>query len=292
MARPTKTGLDYFPFDVDFFADEKIAAISGEFGIKGEITVVKLLCAVYRNGYFILWNEPLKYKLLRDLPGVSPELIDQIVNRLVRWGFFDEGLFDSVKVLTSRGIQKRYFSITRRRNTTDGSYILIPDVKNGVSDDKKEVIDDKNTGADGLLSTKTQQSKGNESKENIIPPTISNEIVSPQDEIQPKSNLKQSLEEKEKSCDKREKEFYDQLVPWVSVYGPDMIRKFFDYWRERNKSRTKMRFELERTWDLSRRLSTWENKQKRYEDTGGNRTVSGSKHPATEYRNNQHYDDF
>ena len=137
MARPNKTGLDYFPFDVDFFADEKIAAISGEFGIKGEITVVKLLCAVYRNGYFILWNEPLKYKLLRDLPGVSSELIDQIVNRLVRWGFFDEGLFDSVKVLTSRGIQKRYFSITRRRGIQKSEeYILGDDSSSGVIDAK------------------------------------------------------------------------------------------------------------------------------------------------------------
>lgn len=42
MARPNKMGLDYFPFDVDFFNDEKIVAISGEFGIKGEIVVIKL----------------------------------------------------------------------------------------------------------------------------------------------------------------------------------------------------------------------------------------------------------
>lgn len=153
MARPNKTGLDYFPFDVDFFADEKIAAISGEFGIKGEITVVKLLCAVYRNGYFILWNEPLKYKLLRDLPGVSSELIDQIVNRLVRWGFFDEGLFDSVKVLTSRGIQKRYFSITRRRGIQKSEeYILGDDSSSGVIDAKNEV-------AAELLTSKTPQIK-------------------------------------------------------------------------------------------------------------------------------------
>lgn len=153
MARPNKTGLDYFPLDVDFFADEKIAAISGEFGIKGEITVIKLLCAVYRNGYFILWNEPLKYKLLRDLPGVSPELIDQIVNRLVRWGFFDESLFDSVKVLTSRGIQKRFFSITRKRGLPhDAKYLL---AENGCTG----VIDDNNPSATELLTAKTPQSK-------------------------------------------------------------------------------------------------------------------------------------
>ena len=107
MARPNKTGLDYFPFDIDFFDDEKIMAISGEFGIKGEITTVKLLCAIYRNGYFIEWNDLFKFKLLKNLPGISPELLDSIVSRLVRWGFFNKDLFDSTGVLTSKGIQKR-----------------------------------------------------------------------------------------------------------------------------------------------------------------------------------------
>ena len=109
MARQLKEGLKYFSFDVDFFDDEKIGAISGEFGIKGEITAIKLLCAVYRNGYFAVWNEPLKMKLLKSLPGINSELLDQIVNRLVRWWFFDSSCFSSVKILTSEGIQKRYF---------------------------------------------------------------------------------------------------------------------------------------------------------------------------------------
>lgn len=68
MARPNKMGLDYFPFDVDFFNDEKIVAISGEFGIKGEIVVIKLLCAIYRNGYFILWNDLLNSNSLETCP--------------------------------------------------------------------------------------------------------------------------------------------------------------------------------------------------------------------------------
>ena len=36
-------------------------------------------------------------------------------------------------------------------------------------------------------------------------------------------------------------------------------KAFIDYWTEPNKSGTKMRFELERTWHLSRRLSRWVN---------------------------------
>lgn len=111
MARPIKHGLDYFPFDVDFFSDEKLCVIAGEFGIKGEITTVKLLCAVYRNGYYIEWNDMLKYKLLKELPGVSAELLDSIIRRLVKWDFFDKGLFDTASILTSRGIQRRFQTI-------------------------------------------------------------------------------------------------------------------------------------------------------------------------------------
>lgn len=126
MARPRKNGLDYFPFDVDFFNDEKIVAIAGEFGVKGEIAAVKLLCAIYRNGYFIEWNEMLLMKLLHQLPGLSSELISQIVMRLVKWDFFDKGLFDSAGILTSRGIQKRYFDATKKRTAVndDLPYIL------------------------------------------------------------------------------------------------------------------------------------------------------------------------
>ena len=36
-----------------------------------------------------------------------------------------------------------------------------------------------------------------------------------------------------------------------------MIREFFDYWSEMNKSQTKMRFEQQPTWETSLRLVTW-----------------------------------
>ncbi|MGM0157390.1 hypothetical protein IGI47_001702 [Enterococcus sp. AZ191] len=117
MARPVKDGLDYFPLDVDIFEDEKIEAIAGEFGIKGELAVIKLLCAVYKKGYFIVWNDLTKATLLKRLPGASKELLDQIVARLVAWGFFNEDLFNSAKVLTSENIQARYFEATKRRKS-------------------------------------------------------------------------------------------------------------------------------------------------------------------------------
>lgn len=122
MARPTKRGLDYFPLDTNIFDNPKVAAISGEFQLKGEIVLIKLLCAVYRNGYFYEWSEMNRAHLLRQLPGVSPGLLDQIVERLVRWGFFDKSLFDSSHILTSSGIQERYFTAISRRKMSVETY--------------------------------------------------------------------------------------------------------------------------------------------------------------------------
>ena len=182
MARPNKIGLDYFPLDVDIFEDEKISAISGEFGIKGEITVIKLLCAIYRNGYFILWNDLLKFKLLRHLPGVSSELIESIVNRLVLWEFFDKALFDSVKVLTSRGIQRRYFEAVKRRKTDDELPYLLINVCNNTS--SNDINASKNS---------TKKRKGKENKN--IPPIIPPLGIDPDygDEILPMEKLKSEI---------------------------------------------------------------------------------------------------
>ena len=157
MARPRKTGLDYFPFDVDFFNDEKIEAISGEFGIKGEIVAIKLLAAIYRNGYFIEWSEMLQMKMLKTLPSISKDLLVEIVQRLVRWNFFDEGLFNSDNVLTSRGIQRRYFEAMKRNSLGDSlPFLLVSVTETDVSVTKTRVS-----------VTETPQSKGKESKVNI-----------------------------------------------------------------------------------------------------------------------------
>lgn len=172
MARPRKQGLGYFPFDCDFFSDEKIVAIAGEFGLKGEIITIKLLCAVYRNGYFAEWGELMKFKLLKELPGVSVEMLDAVVSRLVRWGFFDEELFSSVGVLTSEEIQRTYFGITRGRMQTEGLPYLMGflhrnPAARGVSDEKKSfcVRNSSETGVSyeetGVSYKKTPQIKGN-----------------------------------------------------------------------------------------------------------------------------------
>ena len=51
--------------------------------------------------------------------------------------------------------------------------------------------------------------------------------------------------------------FYKSLIPYVETYGREMVRDFYNYWSEPNKSKTKFRAELQPTWDVNRRLATW-----------------------------------
>ena len=93
------------------------------------------------------------------------------------------------------------------------------------------------------------------SEKNIIVPEKEKEVES-------SPIVKPTRVNKEQEMKSREREFYNVLVPFVNTYGREMIREFFDYWSEPNKSHSKMRFEQERTWDLTRRLQTWEKRSR------------------------------
>lgn len=55
----------------------------------------------------------------------------------------------------------------------------------------------------------------------------------------------------------RKLKFSETIKPFVDLYGSEMCNKFFAYWTEPNKSNTKMKFEMQKTWDTKRRLKTW-----------------------------------
>jgi len=156
MARPNKQGLDYFPLDVGIFEDDKILAISGEFSVKGEIIVLRLLCEIYRNGYFVEFSELLKNKLAR-LGGLSGGLVEEVVKKLVKYEFFDGLVFSEHNVLTSKHIQKVYLEASKRRKDIDLSqYWLLEGVNVDI-----------NPTSSGVNVNINEQIKRKESKLNI-----------------------------------------------------------------------------------------------------------------------------
>lgn len=59
------------------------------------------------------------------------------------------------------------------------------------------------------------------------------------------------------ALEKRKHAFGEKLIPYIEQYGKTLIREFFDYWTEHNENGKKMRFEKEKTFEISRRLARW-----------------------------------
>lgn len=154
MARPLKYGLDYFPLDVDIFEDEKTLPVSSEFGAKGECIIIRILCAIYRNGYFIEYSDAFIFKIAKQA-NVPYDFVKEVISGLVKWEFFDKSMFDSFGVLTSYGIQKRWKEATKRR-------IKIDNLPYWLLETKKEFSSTENT----LNQSETTQKKRNNIKLN------------------------------------------------------------------------------------------------------------------------------
>lgn len=61
-----------------------------------------------------------------------------------------------------------------------------------------------------------------------------------------------------KTIDERKNDFMKLVADnGVEKYGQEMCREFFDYWTESNPNGKKMRFEMQKVFDIKKRLATW-----------------------------------
>lgn len=72
-----------------------------------------------------------------------------------------------------------------------------------------------------------------------------------------KEEKEQEKEIKENNIDARKLKFSYTLKPYLEKYGKELLNDFYKYWSEPNKSNTKFKAELEKTWSLERRIETW-----------------------------------
>ena len=70
-----------------------------------------------------------------------------------------------------------------------------------------------------------------------------------------------------KNIEERELEFKQKCFEFSNIYDSDMLNSFYLYWTEKNEGARKMRFEKQETFQLDRRLITWNKKNE--EKKGG-----------------------
>lgn len=117
MARPRKSGIDYFPFDTDFFSDNKIRILRARFGADGMMLFIFILCEIYREGYYLSWNEDTEF-IVADELGMSHEKVKQVMTFLYGRSLLTKRtLATPDTIITSAGIQSRYQLAVKERGT-------------------------------------------------------------------------------------------------------------------------------------------------------------------------------
>lgn len=187
-----KEGIDSFLLDCH--TNDNLSEIEATIGIKGFAVIVRLWQKIYsEKGYYCEWMERSPLLFLANWfggnSGVDVNFIKEVVAAALRVGIFDQHIYERYSVLTSDGIQKRYFEVVRRRTeiTVISEYLLVSVGNFKGSVNKKSISADRNTknvcsGATSKVKeSKVKRSKGKESKENagagaVAPPTASQMI--------------------------------------------------------------------------------------------------------------------
>lgn len=141
MARPQKAGLEYFPLDVDMANDERVEFLEAKYGVEGFGTLIHLLSAIYRNGYYLPWGEIQIYTTAKRI-NLPVTHLTNIVNLCITIGLFDVYLWETYGILTSHGIQARYIKACdyRKKIKMVKEFCLItPD--DGVKEGRFQYID-------------------------------------------------------------------------------------------------------------------------------------------------------
>ena len=164
-----KSGIDYFPLDVTLNA--KFELIEAEFGLTGFGVVVHLLQEIYgKAGYYIEWTEEVALLFARKV-GLGGSVVSEIIEASIRRGMFDKEKYDKYHVLTSKGIQERYFEAVSRRKTLEVDYnILLVDVARILPnvDIQAKNVNILSKNADIERQSKVEKSREEKSKEEYI----------------------------------------------------------------------------------------------------------------------------
>ena len=215
MARPSKTGLQYFPQDTDIHSDRKIRRLITEFGATGYLVYDYIKCLCYKeNGYWLNYDDGFCFDVADVLKaGITENSVLEILKGCFRMSLFNAEVFRASRIITAAGIQTRYLKVKK-------SAIILSELN---------VIDNE---------------------------TPHSEAITPEnDDLSTQSKVKESKVKEKKMALKAE------LEPFRSTYGDDMLLAFLNYWGEINQATGKLRFELQRTWEIKARLRTWSNNE-------------------------------
>lgn len=258
----------YFSHDYNARQDPKLQEVMAHHGVAGIGIYWCIVEQLYEQG------GTLSLKLTKGI-AYALHVDSDVVESVIRdFGLFDIDGDSFYSNTVNARLQKREDISEKRRKAIEARW--------GKKDDTDtNVLQMNNTCNTKVIQNDTKKIKEKEKEKeieinNTNPILVSSEIS---------KNATDVAENKEK-FQKRKSDFEHSLIPFLGTYTSEQIREFADYWTEPNKSHTKMRYELERTWDTARRLAYWDRNSKPARHGSGS-TYKSSFEATREFFENQ-----
>jgi len=125
--RKNRIGLDYFSLECTFKKDD-IELIEAKCGLVAFAVIVKLWQKIYRNGYFIKFDDDNMMLFSRKIMHPIDD-IEKIIQECFKRELFDQDIYLRYRILTGQGIQRRYLEACkickRKRITINPELMLI-----------------------------------------------------------------------------------------------------------------------------------------------------------------------
>lgn len=249
--RKKKNTVDYFPHYIG--EGKKIQYIEAKYGNDGYAAWFKILESLATTpDHYIDLNDEIEKVFLANKCKVKIEILEAILDDLAMLGsinkifwkrrviwseIFIESIKDTYKKRSSialdfQSLQNHLFQTENEKNPISASEIAISDTEIPISGGNcREIRKEEN------------KKRGKEEIRKVFCPE--NEKFS---EPQP---AKKSIEE-------RKIEFKKSIDPYVQKYSSEMLNSFFSYWTEKNEKGIKMRFEMQKVFEVGKRLATWQ----------------------------------
>lgn len=245
MARPEKNDVDYFPFYCKEGASTNY--IDEKYGNNGFAVWVKLLRLLAKTDFHYLdLSKKKTVMLVSSKCKVDEGFLINFLHDLAELEEIDKQLLENNIVYSDKFVESIGDAYKKRNNDLM----------------KKEEFIHMLVGLGVLNEDKIHNftEKVGDNTHIIVKETIVKETI-----------LEQS---KKKDIDSRKLEFSETLKPFIEVYGREMCLDFYYYWTEENKSKSKLRYELQKTWNLSGRLRTWAKNDKNFKQNGKTSTTN------------------
>ena len=228
MARNERNDVDYFPHPVAH--GKKMFYLRSIYGNDGYSVWFMLLENIGKASYHYLdLSDEVELMYLSSELKVTDIVLKEIINCLVKFGEFDEELWNENYILFNEKFIDNISDAYKKRNNdciNKESLLILLEAK-GI---RKPSKGNPNEGKSTL--------KGGGSTQRIVKD----------------SKLKKT---KEEEMIARANSFGLTLNDFTNNDNREEIIKFWNYWTEPNKSKSKLRFEMERTWDTQKRITTW-----------------------------------